>query len=64
MITDTDGDGIGNNADTDDDGDGSSDAEEAEEETDPLNADSYSGAKGLNLIIIKAAIDASNSNRD
>ena len=62
--TDTDGDGIGNNADTDDDGDGSSDAEEAEEETDPLDADSYPGAKGLNLIIIKAAIDASNSNRD
>ena len=55
---DTDGDGIGNNADTDDDGDGSSDAEEIAEGTDPLDANDYPGLGGLNILLIKAAIDA------
>lgn len=55
---DTDGDGIGNNADTDDDGDGSSDAEEIAEGTDPLDANDYPDLGGLNILLIKAAIDA------
>ena len=62
--TDTDGDGIGNNADADDDGDGFIDSEEIAEGTDPLDADSYPDVGGLNLLIIKAAIDASNTIRD
>jgi subtilisin family serine protease len=56
--TDTDGDGIGNNADTDDDGDGSPDAEEIAEGTDPLDANDYPDLGGLNILLIKAAIDA------
>ena len=59
--TDTDGDGIGNNADTDDDGDGSSDAEEIAEGTDPLDANDYPDLGGLNIMLIKAAIDARQS---
>ena len=55
---DTDGDGVGNNEDTDDDGDGVSDEEEIAEGTDPLDADSFPGSDGLNVILIKAAIDA------
>ena len=55
---DTDGDGVGNNEDTDDDGDGVSDEEEIAEGTDPLDADSFPGSGGLNVILIKAAIDA------
>ena len=56
--TDTDRDGIGNNADADDDGDGSSDVEEIAEGTDPLDANDYPGLGGLNILLIKAAIDA------
>jgi hypothetical protein len=63
-IVDTDGDGEGNNADDDDDGDGFSDAEEVEEGTYPLDADSYPDIGGLNLFIIKAAIDAKTGSRD
>lgn len=53
---DTDGDGVGNNADTDDDGDGYSDSDELAEGTDPLDANSAPRG-GLNLMLIKAAID-------
>ena len=55
---DTDGDGVGNNADTDDDGDGFSDSEEIGEGTDPLDGDSYPEVGGLNLLLIKAVMDA------
>ena len=55
---DTDGDGVGNNADTDDDGDGFSDAEEIAEGTDPLDGDSYPEVGGLNLLLIRAVMDA------
>ena len=56
---DTDRDGIGNNADTDDDGDGYSDAEEIREGTDPLDAKSQpADIGGLNILVLKAAIDA------
>ena len=53
---DTDVDGTGNNADTDDDGDGYSDSDELAEGTDPLDANSAPRG-GLNLMLIKAAID-------
>ena len=56
--THTDGDGIGNNTDADDDGDGSSDAEEIAKGTDPLDANAYPDSGGLNMLLIKAAIDA------
>ena len=55
---DTDGDGIGNHTDIDDDGDGSSDAEEIAEGTDSLDANDYPGSGGLNILLIKAAMDA------
>lgn len=49
---------MGNNEDTDDDGDGVSDEEEIAEGTDPLDAGSFPGSGGFNVILIKAAIDA------
>ena len=55
---DTDGDGIGNNADTDDDNDGWSDEEEASEGSSPTDANDYPSTSGLNIILIKAALDA------
>jgi hypothetical protein len=53
---DSDSDGIGNNSDTDDDNDGYSDSHELAEGTDPLDANSAPRG-GLNLMLIKAALD-------
>ena len=60
---DTDADGIGNNTDLDDDGDTFSDLEEIEEGTNPLDGNNYPELGGLNIGVIKAAIDANNSRR-
>ena len=56
--SDSDNDGVGDNADLDDDNDGFTDVEELEEGTDPLDAKSQPEIRGLNFILIKAAIDA------
>ncbi len=65
--TDTDGDGLGDNREAelgtlpdnpDTDGDGFSDFDEVEAETDPLSASDVPAANGLNIILIKAAMDA------
>ncbi|MDA8646184.1 DUF5011 domain-containing protein [Porticoccaceae bacterium] len=53
---DSDSDGVGNNADIDDDNDGYSDSHELAEGTDPFDANS-APIRGLNLMIIKAAVD-------
>ena len=45
--------------DEDDDNDGYTDSEEAGAETDPLNAESAPIDTGMNIILIKAAIDSS-----
>ncbi|MEM7692605.1 MAG: hypothetical protein AAF194_09250, partial [Pseudomonadota bacterium] len=65
-FADSDGDGLGDNregqlgtnpqlADTDDDG--FTDFEEVQEGTDPLSSDDPPPQQGLNIILIKAAID-------
>ena len=58
VFLDSDNDGVGDNADLDDDNDGFTDVEELEEGTDPLDAKSQPEIRGLNFILIKAAIDA------
>ena len=67
--TDSDGDGLGNNTEVqlgtdpnnaDTDGDGYSDKDEVDAETDPLSADDSPVQSGLNIILIKAAMDAEN----
>ncbi len=60
---DSDGDGIGNNADLDDDGDSFTDVEEWAEGTNPLDPDDYPQVGGLNIMLIKAAIDANKRKR-
>jgi len=64
---DSDGDGLGDNREAtlgtnpnleDSDGDGFSDLDEVEAESDPLSADDIPNLGGLNIILIKAAIDA------
>jgi hypothetical protein len=63
---DTDGDGLGDNREIelgtrpdnpDTDGDGFTDLEEVEAESDPLSADDIPASNGLNIPLIKAAID-------
>jgi hypothetical protein len=63
---DTDGDGLGDNREIelgtrpdnpDTDGDGFTDLEEVEAESDPLSADDIPAFNGLNIPLIKAAID-------
>lgn len=67
--TDSDGDGLGNNTEAqlgtdpnnaDTDGDGYSDKDEVDAETDPLSGDDSPAPSGLNIILIKAAMDAGN----